>query len=147
MNITGTISWIGPVQTGTSQRGTNWTKQQFAVEYLPGQYPKSILLDIMDASVCGTLAVGQKVSVDFDCEVRAYKGRDGVDRMFNNFTIWRNGLRFLGAQQPAQQQYQQPAPQQQYQQVPPQQAPQQQYQQPVQPQAQPQQPIQSPMPF
>lgn len=95
MHIEGKISYIGPVQTGTSQRGTNWKKQEFAVTYQEGRYPLAILFPTLDENIIGKLQIGQTVSVDFDCEVRPYQGKDGTQRMFNNFTIWRNGLHCL----------------------------------------------------
>lgn len=96
MHIEGKISYVGPVQSGTSQRGTEWKKQEFAVTYQEGRYPLSILLPTMDTNIIGKLQVGQQVSVDFDCEARSYTAKDGTQRMFNNFTIWRDGLHCIG---------------------------------------------------
>lgn len=117
MHIEGKISYVGPVQSGTSQRGTAWKKQEFAVTYQEGRYPLSIILPTMDEKIIGKLQVGLQVSVDFDCEVRSYTAKDGTQKMFNNFTIWRDGLHCVspaqgGAQQTqpaAQQPAQQPA--------------------------------------
>lgn len=97
MHIEGKISYVGPVQSGTSQRGTNWKKQEFAVTYQDGRYPLSILLPTMDDKIIGKLQVGLQVSVDFDCEARPYTAKDGTQRMFNNFTIWRDGLHCIEA--------------------------------------------------
>ena len=103
MHIEGKISYVGPVQSGTSQRGTNWKKQEFAVTYQEGRYPLSILLPTMDEKIIGKLQVGLQVSVDFDCEARSYTAKDGTQKMFNNFTIWRDGLHCVGTQAGAQQ--------------------------------------------
>lgn len=93
MHIEGFVTWVGGIQSGKGQRtGNDWQRQPFTVEYLPGQYPKSIMLDTMDSNIVGKLQVGQKVTVDFDCEVRDYTDKQGVQRKFNSFTIWRNGL-------------------------------------------------------
>ena len=108
MHIEGKISYVGPVQSGTSQRGTEWKKQEFAVTYQEGRYPLSILLPIMDEKIIGKLQVGQQVSVDFDCEARPYTAKDGTQKMFNSFTIWRDGLRCVGTQAGAQQAAMQP---------------------------------------
>lgn len=97
MHIEGKISYVGTVQSGTSQRGTEWKKQEFAVTYQEGRYPLSILLPTMDTNIIGKLQVGQQVSVDFDCEARPYTAKDGTQRMFNNFTIWRDGLHCIEA--------------------------------------------------
>lgn len=103
MHIEGKISYVGPVQSGTSQRGTAWKKQEFAVTYQEGRYPLSILLPTMDDNIIGKLQVGLQVSVDFDCEARSYTAKDGTQKMFNNFSIWRNGLHCVGTQAGAQQ--------------------------------------------
>ena len=92
MHIEGKISYVGPIQSGTSQRGTAWKKQEFAVTYQEGRYPLSILLPTMDDKIIGNLQVGQQVSVDFDCEARSYTAKDGTQKMFNSFSIWRDGL-------------------------------------------------------
>lgn len=106
MHIEGKISYVGPVLSGTSQRGTAWKKQEFAVTYQEGRYPLSILLPTMDDKIIGKLQVGLQVSVDFDCEVRPYTAKDGTQKMFNNFTIWRDGLHCVsptqGSTQPSQ---------------------------------------------
>lgn len=103
MHIEGKISYVGPVQSGTSQRGTAWKKQEFAVTYQEGRYPLSIILPTMDDNIIGKLQVGLQVSVDFDCEARPYTAKDGTQKMFNNFSIWRNGLHCVGTQAGAQQ--------------------------------------------
>lgn len=103
MHIEGKISYVGPVQSGTSQRGMAWKKQEFAVIYQEGRYPLSILLPTMDENIIGKLQVGLQVSVDFDCEARSYTAKDGTQKMFNNFSIWRNGLHCVGTQAGAQQ--------------------------------------------
>ena len=115
MHIEGKISYVGPVQSGTSQRGTAWKKQEFAVTYQEGRYPLSILLPTMDDNIIGKLQVGLQVSIDFDCEARSYTAKDGTQKMFNNFSIWRNGLHCVsptqGGVQQAQPAVQQPAQQ------------------------------------
>lgn len=116
MHIEGKISYVGPIQSGTSQRGTAWKKQEFAVTYQEGRYPLSILLPTMDDKIIGNLQVGQQVSVDFDCEARSYTAKDGTRKMFNSFSIWRDGLHCVSPTQGGVQQAQ-PATQQPAQQV------------------------------
>lgn len=115
MHIEGKISYVGPIQSGTSQRGTAWKKQEFAVTYQEERYPLSILLPTMDDKIIGNLQVGQQVSVDFDCEARSYTAKDGTRKMFNSFSIWRDGLHCVsptqGGVQQAQPATQQPAQQ------------------------------------
>lgn len=90
MEITGRITNVGTVQTGVSKQGNNWSRQQFVVEYVGGQYPKSIALDTMDTNIIGKLQVGQEVNVKFDCTTREYNGK-----MYNDFHIWKDGLHCL----------------------------------------------------
>lgn len=115
MHIEGKISYVGPIRSGTSQRGTAWKKQEFAVTYQEGRYPLSILLPTMDDKIIGNLQVGQQVSVGFDCEARSYTAKDGTRKMFNSFSIWRDGLHCVsptqGGVQQAQPATQQPAQQ------------------------------------
>lgn len=115
MHIEGKISYVGPIQSGTSRRGTAWKKQEFAVTYQEGRCPLSILLPMMDDKIIGNLQVGQQVSVDFDCEARSYTAKDGTQKMFNSFSIWRDGLHCVsptqGGVQQAQPATQQPAQQ------------------------------------
>lgn len=96
MHVEGKINYVGPIQTGMSQRGTQWKKQEFSIVYQEGRYPLSILLPLMNSDIIGKLQIGQVWAVDFDCEVRTYTGKDGQPRMFNSFSIWRNnGMRLI----------------------------------------------------
>lgn len=119
MKITGTITQVFPVQGGTSQTGNVWQKQEFIVEYVHGEYPKSVHFSTMDANFIGKLATAQEVEVTFDITVRSWTNPQGVTKYFNEFRIWRDGIRFVQQQamQPQQQApVQQPAAQPQPQQ-------------------------------
>ncbi len=87
MEITGLVTYVGEIASGVSQRGNNWKKQQVEVEYIHGQYPCSILFDVMDENVVGKVQPGMEVNVKFDVNTREYNGRK-----YNEFRIWRDGF-------------------------------------------------------
>lgn len=91
MEIQGEIVWVGQTQEGTSSRGNKWKKKQFKVRYEGGSYPKEILFDCLDDNIINKLSVGLQVNVKFDIVVREYNGK-----MFNNISIWRDGLHAVG---------------------------------------------------
>lgn len=112
MEITGTVTYVGEITSGVSQRGTNWKRQPVEVEYIHGQYPCSIIFDVMEDNVVGKVQLGMEVNVKFDVSTREYNGR-----RYNEFRIWRDGFHCVGnnagapAGQPAmQQQSPQPSP-------------------------------------
>ncbi len=88
MEITGQVTWAGPVESGTSKQGNQWKKQQFVVEYQKGQYPNDILLDTFDDNIVGKIQVGQTLNVKFDFKVRDYTKRDGTPGKLNNINAW-----------------------------------------------------------
>lgn len=88
MEITGQVTWVGPVESGTSKQGNQWTKQSFVVEYQKGQYPNDILLDTFDDKIVGKIQVGQTLNVKFDFKVRDYTKRDGTPGKLNNINAW-----------------------------------------------------------
>lgn len=138
MEIQGTVKQVFPAQSGVSRQGNQWVKQEFIVEYVHGQYPKTIMLSTLDANIAGKLQIGQEVSVKFDFTVREWTNDKGEKKYFNEPQIWRDGLHMVSQQAPQQQfvPQQQFAPQQpqapQYQQQAPAPQYQQQYAQPVQ---------------
>lgn len=91
MEIQGEIVWVGQTQEGTSSKGNKWKKKQFKVRYEGGSYPKEILFDCLDDNIINKLSVGLQVNVKFDIVVREYNGK-----MFNNISIWRDGLHAVG---------------------------------------------------
>lgn len=116
MNLTGQITWVGPVQSGTSQRGNQWSKQDFVLQYENGQYPKSVCLSAFnDEKYVGKLRVGINVSVDFDITTRDWTDKNGQLHKMNDFNIWRDGIHSVQPQGQAQQPAAQAAPPQQQQ--------------------------------
>lgn len=87
MEITGLVTFVGDIASGVSQRGNNWKRQQVEVEYVHGQYPCSIIFDVMDDTIVGKVQQGMEVNVKFDVYTREYNGR-----RYNEFRIWRDGF-------------------------------------------------------
>lgn len=51
MTITGTITAVLPETGGTSKSGKAWRKREAIVEYQHGQYPKSIVFQMMGDNI------------------------------------------------------------------------------------------------
>jgi hypothetical protein len=74
MQITAKLIQLLPLQTGVSKNG-EWKKQDIIVE-TDGQYPKKICVAIWgDKIQSAQLAVGNRLTVDFDIESREFNGR------------------------------------------------------------------------
>lgn len=87
MEIQGTVTWVGDIQSGTTSQGKTWQKRQFVIEYIGGQYPKRMLFETFDDKVISALREGLSLLVQYDVEVREYNGR-----LFNSIRIWRDGV-------------------------------------------------------
>lgn len=132
VTISGVIVQALPIQSGVSQRGTQWSRASYLIEHESGQYPKRMVFDVSGNKIQElNLHVGEQVTLHLNISCREYP--ENSNKFFNSIEAWKADR--MGYQQPMQPQYQQPqggyAPQQQYQQ--PMQQPQ--YQQPMQPQA------------
>lgn len=120
MEIIGTIKDVYEVQSGTSQRGNQYTRQTILITY-GDQYPKNLALTLMNNNVetySAYLRPGQKLKFSFDASSREYNGR-----FYTECTVWK--IESLQAQ-PQAQSYQaapMPAPQPQYPQATTQQMP------------------------
>ena len=83
MRINGRITAVLPLQEGTNEKGTAWSKQTAVVEESEGQYPQSLSFDMMGDKIVA-LTAGQQVEVDFDTKAREYQGK-----WFNNVNAWK----------------------------------------------------------
>lgn len=122
MKITGTITVVLPETNGVSKSGKNWRKKEAVVQYEAGQYPKSIVFQMMGDKIDKlNIQQGLQYELDIDFDAREWNGR-----WFLQATCW--GASALNQpQQPYQQAPQQYPPQQGYPQqgyAPSQQAPQ-----------------------
>lgn len=83
MEIRGTVQHILPVMTGQSSRG-EWKKQSVVIE-IPGQYPKSVCMDIWGDNIDNfQLNQGEELIAQIDIESREYNGK-----WFTNVKAWK----------------------------------------------------------
>lgn len=89
LKVTGTITSIGDVQTGTSKAGNDWSKLEFAIE-TKGEYPKTVAFTLFGADKVDKFVqynqVGDEVEVSFDPSSREHEGRFYTD--LNAWKVW-----------------------------------------------------------
>lgn len=103
VTIKGIITAILPEQSGVSQKtGNAWRRAQYILEHEHGQYPRSIVFDVMGDDKINQMAIrqGEELVIHLNIDTREFNGR-----YFNNVECWK--VERAGQQQP-QQQYQQP---------------------------------------
>lgn len=85
MEITGTITTMYNLQSGTSKAGNAWQKRDVIVEEAGGQYPNSIAVTAFGDRVekLNTFKVGDLVTVKFDAKAKDYNGR-----AYNNINLY-----------------------------------------------------------
>lgn len=76
LEITGKVSQILPLESGEGKNGT-WKKQYFVIDYMDGQYPKKVCIQLWGdkTDILKTLQPGSDVKVAFNVESREYNGR------------------------------------------------------------------------
>lgn len=75
MEVVGKIILKLPLQSGVSQAGNNWKKQEYVLE-TEDSYPKKVHFDFFgDKADQFPLNVGDRVRLSFDIESREYNGR------------------------------------------------------------------------
>lgn len=120
MEVTGQITFIAQQQSGMSQNGNNWVKQEFVITTLDAQHPKQIAFSLFGQERIqqANLQGGAIVKVRFDIDSHEHNGR-----YYTQLTAW-SVAPFQATQAPTQQPVQQGyAPQQQQQMFPPTQQP------------------------
>lgn len=80
---------VMPQQSGVSQRGNNWVKQEYVMETYD-RFPRKIFFAFLNDAVNQyPLQVGDDINLSFDLESRSYVGRDGVERWSTDIRAWR----------------------------------------------------------
>ena len=75
MEVIGKIIHVLPLQSGTSQAGNQWKKQEYVLG-TEDAYPKKVCFDFFGDRVDQfPLAIGDRVRLNFDIESREYQGR------------------------------------------------------------------------
>ena len=106
MEVIGKIIHVLPPQSGTSQAGNQWKKQEYVLE-TEDAYPKKICFDFFGDRVDQfPLKINDRIKLSFDIESREYNGR-----WYTNIRGWKAEQVADQTMQPAQSAnaYQQPA--------------------------------------
>jgi len=76
MEIIGKLIQKMPMQSGISKTGNSWQKQEFVIETLE-QFPRKICANLWGerTAVLETLAIDDKVVMNFDLESREFNGK------------------------------------------------------------------------
>ncbi len=78
-----------PQQSGTSQRGNAWRKQEYVMETYD-RFPRKLFFHFFgDAIDQYPLQVGDDINLSFDLESRSFIGRDGVERWSTDVRGWK----------------------------------------------------------
>lgn len=76
MQIKGIITLALPEVSGTSKSGKAWRKREYVVEYEHGQYPKSIVFQMMGDTINKlNIQQGVEYELSIDFEAREWNGR------------------------------------------------------------------------
>ncbi|MBQ7818215.1 MAG: DUF3127 domain-containing protein [Bacteroidales bacterium] len=96
MEIKGKIIAVLPLQSGVSQAGKQWKKQEFVVE-TPDQFPRKVCMTLFGDRVDQyPIAIGDDVVVSIDIESREYNGR-----WYTNVNAWKIEKATAQAEAPA----------------------------------------------
>ena len=85
MEISGKIIAVLPMQSGTSNSGKEWQKQEFVIE-TQGDYPKKMYYQLFgeEKIKSNSANVGDEVTVSFDIDAKEWNGR-----WFNSINAWK----------------------------------------------------------
>ena len=84
MEIKGKVVLVLPQQSGTSQAGNQWKKQEFVIE-TQEQFPKKICMTLFGDRVDQyPVAVSDEIVASIDIESREYNGR-----WYTNVNAWK----------------------------------------------------------
>lgn len=93
----GIISKALPEQSGTSKNGKAWKKREYVVEYEHGQYPKSIVFQVMNDNIDKlNIQQGMEYDLELDFEAREWNGR-----YFLQASCWKAAARVQNSYTPA----------------------------------------------
>ena len=74
MELTGTITNILPLQTGTGKAGNEWKKQELIIQ-TDEAYPKSICISLWGNTIDDKLKTEDKIKASIDIESREFNGK------------------------------------------------------------------------
>ena len=90
MEITGKITWVGPVASGVSKAGKDWNKFNAVITEQEGEYPQSLCFEVFNDKI--SIALGEVCTIHFQVKANEYQGK-----YYTNITGWKKE----GAQQMA----------------------------------------------
>lgn len=76
--ITGIVKWASDVQSGTSQAGNDWQRQEIMVQEIVGEYPQSVVLTLMGDRIekfSEYVKTPKIATFHFAMEAKEYNGR------------------------------------------------------------------------
>lgn len=84
MEVKGKVVAVLPLQSGTSQTGNQWKKQEFVIETF-AQFPKKICMTLFGDRVDQyPVAIDEEIVANIDIESREYNGR-----WYTNINAWK----------------------------------------------------------
>ena len=90
MEITGKITWVGPVASGVSKAGKDWNKFNAVITEQEGEYPQSLCFEVFNDKI--SVQLGEVCTIHFQVKANEYQGK-----YYTNITGWKKE----GAQQMA----------------------------------------------
>lgn len=76
MKVTGIIIAVLPETSGVSKSGKNWRKKEAVIQYEAGQYPKSIVFQMMGDTIDKlNIQQGAEYELELDFEARQWNNR------------------------------------------------------------------------
>ncbi len=87
MNLTGKLTRILPLESGTSKAGKEWKKLSFVLEYQDGSFNKLACIQVKSDILIGTInqfRIGDTLS----CEIKI-EAREWQDRFYTDITAWK----------------------------------------------------------
>lgn len=82
MQIKGQITWIGPVASGVSKSGKDWSKFQAVITEQEGEYPQSLCFEVFNDKIA--VAEGEVCTIHFQVKTNEYQGK-----YYTNITGWK----------------------------------------------------------
>jgi len=74
MELTGIITNILPIQSGTGKTGNEWKKQEIIIQ-TEEQYPKTICITLWNNTIDSKIKQDDKIKASVDIESREYQGK------------------------------------------------------------------------
>ena len=82
--IKGRVIHIGTLQSGTSQAGKEWTKQDFTLEFGSTEHPESMTITAFPADKIKDLTIGTESECFVNFRAKEYNGK-----YYNGIDLWK----------------------------------------------------------